>query len=54
MPDRVALAGTLFVLRIGIQWQGLTGELGTSGKTLWCRLRDWQAAGYWKPILIKN
>ena len=40
VPDRVALEGTLFVVRTGIQSKGLTGELGTSGKTWWCRLRQ--------------
>ena len=50
VADRVALAGILFVLRTGIQWHELPGELGCSGKTCWRRLRDWQAAGVWTAL----
>ena len=49
-PDRVALAGILFVLRTGIQWHEVPGELGCSGKTCWRRLRDWHAAGVWAAL----
>ena len=50
VPDRVALAGILFVLRTGIQWHELPGELGCSGKTCWRRLRDWQQACVWTAL----
>lgn len=50
VPDRVALAGILFVLRTGIQWHELPGELGCSGKTCWRRLRDWHQAGVWAAL----
>ena len=50
VPDRVALAGILFVLRTGIQWHELPGELGCSGKTCWRRLRDWHQAGVWTAL----
>ena len=47
VPDRVALAGILFVLETGIPWEYFPQELGCCGMTLWRRLRDWQAAGVW-------
>jgi transposase len=48
VPDRAALGGILFVLRTGIGWEALPGELGCgSGMTCWRRLRDWQEAGVW-------
>jgi transposase len=50
VPDRAALAGILFVLRTGIQWHELPGELGCCGKTCWRRLRDWHAAGVWAAL----
>lgn len=50
VADRVALAGILFVLRTGIQWQELPSELGCSGKTCWRRLCDWQEAGVWAAL----
>ena len=49
-PDRVALAGIVFVLRSGIAWQNLPQELGCSGTTCWRRLRDWQQAGIWPCV----
>ena len=50
-PDRVALAGILFVLRTGIQWHEVpNGELGCCGKTCWRRLRDWHRAGVWAAL----
>ena len=36
--DRSALAGILFVLRTGIQWQEVPAEPGCCGKTCWRRL----------------
>ena len=48
--DRAALAGIIFVLRSGIPWEMLPGELGCSGMTCWRRLRDWQEAGVWARL----
>ena len=50
VPDRVALAGILFVLRTGIQWRDLPAEMGCSGKTCWRRLVEWHAAGVWRAL----
>lgn len=51
VPDRAALAGIVFVLKTGIQWQELPVEMGCgSGSTCWRRLRDWQAAGVWDRL----
>ncbi len=48
VPDRVALAGIVFVIKTGIAWRMLPTPttLGCgSGSTCWRRLRDWQEAG---------
>jgi transposase len=46
VPDRVALAGVLYVLRTGVAWRDVPGEtVGCSGVTAWRRLRDWTEAG---------
>src|ERR671936_181556 len=50
VPNRVALAGIVFVLRAGIPWEYFPQELGCSGMTLWRRLRDWQRAGVWAAL----
>lgn len=49
--DRACLVGILFVLRTGIAWRDLPGEIGASGVTCWRRLRDWQHAGVWDRLL---
>ncbi|MBZ0172576.1 MAG: IS5 family transposase [Phycisphaerales bacterium] len=49
--DRLCLAGIVFVLKTGIQWGELPGELGVSGSTCWRRLRDWKEAGVWDRLL---
>lgn len=49
-PNRVALAGIIFVLRTGLPWEAFPQELGCCGMTLWRRLRDWQAAGVWDRL----
>src|SRR5688500_1598077 len=49
-PDRVALAGIIFVLKTGIPWEYFPQELGCCGMTLWRRLREWQAAGVWETL----
>jgi transposase len=49
--DRAVLTGILFILRTGIAWQDLPGELDYgSGSTCWRRLRDWQKAGVWERV----
>ena len=50
MPDRVAMAGILFVLRTGIQWRDVPAEMGCSGKTCWRRLVEWHRAGVWRAL----
>jgi transposase len=50
VPNRVALAGIVFVLKTGIPWESFPQELGCSGMTLWRRLRDWQRAGVWEAL----
>ena len=50
VPNRVALAGIIFVLKTGIPWDHFPQELGCCGMTLWNRLRDWQAAGVWDRL----
>lgn len=50
VPDRVALAGILFVLRTGIQWRDVPAEMGCSGKTCWRRLVEWHTAGVWAAL----
>lgn len=49
--DRACLVGIVFVLRTGIAWRDLPGEIGASGVTCWRRLRDWQQAGVWDRLL---
>ena len=50
VDDRVAFTAILFVLRTGIPWRLVPGEIGCSGVTAWRRLRDWQAAGVWARL----
>jgi transposase len=51
VDDRVALAGVVFVLKTGISWNELPGDLvGCSGVTCWRRLRDWTEAGVWPAL----
>ena len=46
VSDRACLTGIVFVLKSGVTWNMLPGELGCgSGVTCWRRLRDWQEAG---------
>lgn len=48
VPDRVALAGVLYVLRTGVAWGDVPTEtVGCSGVTAWRRLRDWTEAVVW-------
>ncbi|MFJ6798911.1 IS5 family transposase [Streptomyces sp. NPDC091268] len=51
VPDRVALAGVLYVLRTGVAWRDVpTESVGCSGATAWRRLRDWTEAGVWSRL----
>jgi transposase len=51
IDDRAALAGIVFVLKTGINWNQLpTGLVGCSGVTCWRRLRDWTEAGVWPAL----
>ncbi len=49
-PNPSAFAGILFVPRTGIQWHEVPAELGCCGKTCWCRLGEWHAAGVWAGL----
>lgn len=51
VPDRVALAGVMYVLRTGVAWRDVPAEIvGCSGVTAWRRLRDWTEAGVWPRL----
>ncbi|MFD3621110.1 transposase, partial [Streptomyces sp. NPDC058676] len=51
VPDRVALAGVMYVLRTGVAWRDVpTESVGCSGVTAWRRLRDWTEAGVWPRL----
>jgi len=51
VPDRVALAGIIYVLRKGVAWRDVPIQVvGCSGVTAWRRLRDWTEAGVWPRL----
>ncbi len=51
VPDRVALAGVMYVLRTGVAWRDVPAEtVGCVGVTAWRRLRDWTEAGVWPRL----
>lgn len=51
VPDRVALAGVVYVLRTGVAWRDVPAEVvGCSGVTAWRRLRGWTEAGVWPRL----
>ena len=51
VSDRAALAGIIFVLKTGLQWEYLPREMGCGcGMTCWRRLRAWQRAGVWPRL----
>ncbi|MFE9816749.1 transposase, partial [Streptomyces sp. NPDC005773] len=51
VPDRVAVAGIMHVLRTGVAWCDVPAEaVGCSGVTAWRRLRDWTEAGVWPRL----
>jgi transposase len=51
VPDQVALAGIVYVLRKGVAWRDVPVQVvGCSGITSWRRLRDWTEAGVWPAL----
>ncbi|MFI0907081.1 IS5 family transposase [Streptomyces sioyaensis] len=51
VPDRVALADIVYVLRKGVAWRDVPSQVvGCSGVTSWRRLRDWTEAGVWPQL----
>jgi transposase len=51
VPDRVALAGVMYVLRTGVARRDVpTESVGCSGVTAWRRLRNWTEAGVWPRL----
>jgi transposase len=51
VPDRVALAGIVYVLRKGVAWRDVPVQVvGCSGVTSCRRLRDWTEAGVWPRL----
>jgi transposase len=51
VDDRAALTGIIFVLKSGIPWQMLPGEMGCgSGMACWRRLQEWHEAGVWEEL----
>jgi putative transposase len=49
LPDRVAFAAIVYVLRTGVQWNALPRELGASS-TVHDRFREWAAAGFFEAL----
>ena len=58
LDHRKILTGIVFVLKTGINWEGLPAELGWGcGKSCKNYLRAWQEAGIWTrlhPILLEE
>jgi transposase len=51
IDDRLCLIGILFVLKTGIDWEGLPREMGCGcGMTCWRRLAYWTRAGVWPAL----
>ena len=49
--NRQALAGIVFVLRTGIPWQSLPGEMNCgSGSTCWRRFSEWTGLSVWSKL----
>jgi putative transposase len=49
MDDRKAFAAMVYVLRTGIQWNALPGELGASS-TVHDRFQEWEHAGFFEEL----
>lgn len=55
VPDRVALAEIMYVLRTGVAWRDVPAEtVGCSGVTPWRRLRDWTEAETSTPSMPRK
>ncbi|QEV50255.1 transposase [Streptomyces vinaceus] len=51
VPDRVALVGTMYVLRPGVAWRDVPAEtVGCSGVTAWRRRRERTEASVWRRL----
>jgi transposase len=51
VPNRAALTGILFILKMGIPWVMLPKDMGCgSGSTCWRRLQEWRGAGVWREL----
>ncbi len=51
ISDRQALAGVIFVLKTGIPWQALPGEMNCgSGSTCWRRFALWTTLDVWPRL----
>ena len=54
VDDRACLTGIVYVLRTGMPWRLVPGEIGCgSGVTCWRRLREWTRAGVWPKVMAK-
>jgi transposase len=57
VDNRKALVGIIFVLKSGIPWEMVPGELGVCGMVCWKKLHEWQEAGVWDrlvEVLVKK
>jgi transposase len=45
VSNRAALAGIVYVTRLGVRWRDVPREIGCGGVTCWRRLRECQARG---------
>lgn len=52
IPDRVAMAGILYRLRTGCQWDAIPREFG-SGSTCYRRFVEWQEAGVFHMMHVE-
>lgn len=51
LTNRQALTGILFVLKTGLRWNDLPGEMGCgSGSRCRRRLQEWHEAGVWRRL----
>jgi transposase len=51
VSNRQAFTGIVFVLRTGIPWQALPGELNCgSGSTCWRRFAEWTKLAVWPKL----
>ena len=51
VTNRQALAGIVFVLKTGIPWQSLPGEMNCgSGSTCWRRFSEWTELSVWSKL----